>query len=178
MLVRSPATEAASSVIGALLCLLSLLFQSANAQQSLPDAPKPKNAKAPTKERSESGWPRTFTNGTDTFTIYPPQVDQWNENLIDLYCAVELKTGTESAAKYGVVWFQARTEVDKVNRLVTLDQAKVSKVKFPVASNQEATLTALLEKKLPVTAKTISLDRLEAALEPASELVKGVEVNN
>jgi hypothetical protein len=174
---RSPAA-AASSVLCALILLLSLFFSSANAQQSLPDAPKPKNVKTQTKEPSETGWPRTFSNGTDSFTIYPPQVDKWNENLIDLYCAVELKTGKNSAAKYGVVWFQARTEVDKVNRLVTLDQAKVARVKFLVASDKEATLTALLEKKLPVTAKTISLDRLEAALEPASELVKGVEVNN
>jgi hypothetical protein len=174
---RSP-TAAASSVICALILLLSLFFTSANAQQSLPDAPKPKNVKTQTKEPSETGWPRTFSSGTDSFTIYPPQVDKWNENLIDLYCAVELKTGKNSAAKYGVVWFQARTEVDKVNRLVTLDQAKVARVKFSVASDKEATLTALLEKKLPVTAKTISLDRLEAALEPASELVKGVEVNN
>jgi hypothetical protein len=89
-----------------------------------------------------------------------------------------LKTGKNGAAKYGVVWFQARTEVDKVNRLVTLDQARVARVKFSVASDKEATLTALLEKKLPATARTISLDRLEAALEPVSELVKGVEVNN
>jgi hypothetical protein len=42
-------------------------------------------------------------------------VDKWHENLIDLYCAVELKAGKESAAKHGVVWFQARTEMDKVN---------------------------------------------------------------
>jgi hypothetical protein len=105
-------------------------------------------------------------------------VDKWAENLIDLYCAVELKSGKEIAAKYGVVWFQARTEVDKVNRLVTLDQAKVTKVKFPVAQDKEAELTALLERKLPGATKTISLDRLESALEADSELFKGVAVKN
>ena len=178
MQMRSPATGAASSVICALIFLFSLLSSNANAQQSLPDSPKPKNAKTQTKEPSESGWPRTFTSGADTFTIYPPQVDKWNEDLIDLYCAVELKTEKESAAKYGVVWFEARTEVDKVNRLVTLDQAKVTKVKFPVASDKEAILTALLEKRLPGATKTVSLDRLEAALEANDELVKGVAVNN
>src|SRR5215467_2555337 len=173
MQMRSPVTGAASSVICALIFLLSLLSSKANAQQSLPDSPKPKNAKTQTKEPSESGWPRTFTSGADTFTIYPPQVDKWNENLIDLYCAVELKTEKESAAKYGVVWLQARTEVDKVNRLVTLDQAKVTKVKFPAAQEQESQLTALLEKKLPGATKTISLDRLEAALDVDSETFKG-----
>src|SRR6516165_11495603 len=161
MQMRSPATDAASSVICALIFLLSPLCSAANAHHSLPDSPKPQTAKTPMKEPSESRWPRTFTSGVDTFTIYPPQVDKWVENLIDLYCAVELKSGKESAAKYGVVWFQARTEVDKVNRLVTLDQTKVTKVKFPVAQNKEAELTALLEKKLPGATKTVSLDRLE-----------------
>ena len=68
--------------------------------------------------------------------------------------------------------------MDKVNRLVTLDQTKVTKVKFPVAQNKEAELTALLEKKLPGATKTVSLDRLELALEADSELFKGVAVKN
>jgi hypothetical protein len=178
MQMRSPATDAASSVICALIFMLSLLCSAANAQQSLPDSPKPKSAKAQTKAPSDSGWPRTFISGADTFTIYQPQVDKWDENLIDLYCAVELKSGKESAAKYGVVWFQARTEVDKINRLVTLDQAKITKVKFPVAQDKEAELTALLGEKLPGATKTISLDRLEAELDADNELVKGVDVNN
>ena len=178
MQMRSPATDAASSVICALIFMLSLLCSASDAQQSLPDSPKPKNTKTQTKAPSDSGWPRTFISGADTFIIYQPQVDKWDENLIDLYCAAELKSGKESAAKYGVVWFQARTEVDKVNRLVTLDQANITKVKFPVAQDKEAELTALLEKKLPGATKTISLDRLEAELDADNELVKGVDVNN
>ena len=178
MQMRSPATDAASSVICALIFLLFLLCSASDAQQSLPDSPKPKNAKTQTKAPSDSGWPRTFISGADTFTIYQPQVDKWDDNLISLYCAVQLKTGKESAAKYGAVWFQARTEVDKVNRLVTLDQANITKVKFPVAQDKEAELTALLEKKLPGATKTISLDRLEAELDADNELVKGVDVNN
>jgi hypothetical protein len=178
MQMRNPATDAASSAICALIFWLSLLCSATNAHQSLPDSPKPKNVKTQTKEPSESGWPRTFTSGVDTFTIFTPQVDKWDENLIDLYCAVELKSVKESAAKYGVVWFQARTEVDKVNRLVTLDQAKITKVKFPVAQDKEAELTSLLGEKLPRATKTISLDRLEAELDADNELVKGVDVNN
>jgi hypothetical protein len=163
------------------LAFLTYLFlTAANAQQPLPDSPKPKttSSKVQNKGSSESGWPRTFTSGTDIFTIYPPQVDKWDRNVVDLYCAVELKSGKETAAKYGVVWFQARTEVDKVNRLVTLDQAKVTKVKFPVAQDKEPDLAALLEKKLPGTTKTISLDRLEAALEAEDRVQNGIEVKN
>src|SRR3974377_1390275 len=148
MQMRSPVTHVASWAICGLIFMLSLLCSATNAQQSLPDSPKPKSVKTLTNGPAESRWPRTFTSGVDTFTIYPPQVDKWDENLIDLYCAVELKSVKESAVKYGVIWFQARTEVDKVNRLVTLDQAKITKVKFPVAQDKEAELTALLEEKL------------------------------
>ncbi|HEV2172676.1 MAG TPA: hypothetical protein VGR71_03870, partial [Nitrospira sp.] len=49
---------------------------------------------------------------------------------------------------------------------MTLDQAKVVKVKLPVAPEKEADLIALLEKKLPGATKTISLDRLEASSQP------------
>lgn len=147
-------------------------------QLGLPDAPKPKDNKTQPKEVSESGWPRTFTSGVNAFTIYQPQVDGWKDNLVNLYCAVELKAGKESAAKYGVVWIQARTEVDKVNRLVTLDEAQITKVLFPAVPDKETELRALLEKKLPGATRTISLDRLEAALEADNLAVKGVEVKN
>ena len=146
--------------------------------QNLPNAPSAQKAKTQTTQTKESGWPRTFTNGSDTFLVYQPQVDKWEGNLIDLYCAVELKTGKDGAAKYGVVWFQARTEVDKINRLVTFDQARVTKVKFPVAQEKETELTALLEKKLPGATKTMSLDRLEAAIEASDEGIKRVDVKN
>ena len=189
MQTRSSATDGALSIFWTLMFVVSGFFSPAHAQQPLPDTPRPKtqtqqsppnalSPKAQAKGASETGWPRTFTSGTDTFTIYPPQVDKWDENLIDLYCAVEFRAGKESAAKYGVAWFQARTEVDKVNRLVTLDQAKVTQVKFPVAPDREPVLTTLLEKKLPGFTRTISLDRLEAALEANNETVKGVDVKN
>lgn len=169
---------AALSVFWTLIPAISLFFEAARAQEPLPDTPKPKGIPTQLRGTPEHAWPRTFTSGINTFTVYQPQLDKWDENLVDLYCAVELTTGKGTAPKYGVVWIQARTEVDKINRLVTLDQAKITHVKFPVASDKEAELTALLEKKLPGATKTISLDRLEAALETDSESIKGVDVKN
>jgi hypothetical protein len=150
----------------------------AKPQQPLPNAPSAQKAKTQSAGPKDTGWPRTFTSGTDTFTVYQPQVDKWEGNLVDLYSAVELKTGKDSAAKYGVVWFQARTEVDKVNRLVTLDQATVTKVKFPVAADKEPELRSLVEAKLPGATKTISLDRLEAMIEADNEVIKRIDVKN
>jgi hypothetical protein len=151
----------------------------ARGQQTLPDAPSAtQTGKSHVARTSEGGWPRIFKNENDTFSIYPPQVDKWEGNLVELYCAVELKQGKDSTPKYGVVSLQARAEVDKINRLVTLDNMKVTSVKFPSAADKEAGLMALLEKKLPGATKTISLDRLESAIEADSETMKGVEVKN
>ena len=146
--------------------------------QNLPNAPSAQKATVKKAQASEANWPRTETSGADTFLIYQPQVEKWEGNHVDLYSAVELKTGKDGAAKYGVVWFNARTEVDKINRLVTLDQVQLTKVTFPAATAKEAELTALLQKKLPGATKTMSLDRLQAALEAAGEEIKGVEVKN
>ena len=146
--------------------------------QPLPNAPSAHKAKAQTTRTSDNGWPRTITSAADTFIIYQPQVDKWDGNRIDLYAAVELKTGKDGPSKYGVIWFNARTEVDKLNRLVTMDQIQLTKVKFPVAPEKEPELTALIQKKLPGATRTFSLDRLEADLQADGEPIKGVEVKN
>jgi hypothetical protein len=147
------------------------------AQETFPDAPSAQKVKT-RNALADNGWPRTFSSGADTFTIYQPQVDKWEGNLIDLYSAVELKSGKNSPAKYGVVWLQARTEVDKINRVVTLDQAKVTRVKFPAAPDKEPALNAVLEKKLPGATKTISLDRLQAEIDTDGRAIETIRVNN
>ncbi len=146
--------------------------------QTLSNAPSTQKAKTQSAKTSGEGWPRTFTSGADKFLIYQPQVDTWDGDRIDLYAAVEVKTGESGPSNYGVVWFSARTEVDKVNRLVTLDQVQLTKIKFPAAHEKESELSALLSQKFPSATKTISLDRLEAMLEAKGEAVKTVEVRN
>ena len=97
-----------------------------------------------------------------------------------LYSAVEVKNQSkDSNPNYGVVWFNARTEVDKINRLVTLDQVAAHESEVSrLLPSKEPELTTLLQQKLPGATKTISLDRLEAALEADGEPIKGVEVKN
>jgi hypothetical protein len=168
-----------------MLCVSVLVYLSlpalrtAHAQnQNLSNAPSAQKAKVQKTQVSESGWPRTITSGSDTFLIYEPQVEKWEGNRVYVYSAVELKSGKDAAANYGVIWYNARTEVDKINRLVTLDQVEITKVSFPVAPAKEAELSALLQQKVPGVTKTISLDRMTAALEAAGEDIKTVEVKN
>lgn len=178
--MRIPGSALTARLFPLFFSIFCLLVAAASPQQTLPNAPSAQKAKAKSVSTSDNGWPRTVTSGADTFTIYQPQVDKWSGNRVDLYSAVEVKAGTgkQAAANYGVIWFHARTEVDKVNRQVTLDQVQLDKVKFPAAPDKDAELASLLEKKLPGATKTISLDRLEAALEASGDRIHGVEVKN
>ena len=87
-----------ASVFWALTPGIFVLSSTVNAQQHLPDSPKPKITAAQLNLISESAWPRTFTSGVSTFTIYQPQVEKWEDDVVSLYFAVEVKTGKGTAA--------------------------------------------------------------------------------
>jgi len=157
-----------------------LIFLAAPAfltSSDLPNAPSNQKQKL-SSISNDTGWPRTLNENGEDFVIYQPQVDKWNGNRIDLYSAVELKSAAQASSKYGVVWFSARAEVDKINRLVTLNSLEISKVHFPVAPDKNAAILAMLKAKMPGKTKTISLDRLEASDKAVAPQFVGVEVKN
>jgi hypothetical protein len=160
------------------ICLiLCLVLPALVASQDLPNSPSTQKAKL-TAIGTDTGWPRKIKEGVQEFVIYQPQVDKWEGNRIYLYSAMERKMETHTASQYGVVWFSARTEVDKINRLVTLDDLDISKVHFPTAPNNDASILAMLKAKMPGKTKTITLDRLEAGVRAASPKFNGVTVKN
>lgn len=188
-------------------CTLSLLFTfplfSLRAQTSLPDHPQPQQSlpDAPSAVRRlpehstpqgsagstqaaprvDEAWPRKASRGDETISMYQPQVEAWESDELRAYAALALESKTNKTTKYGVVWFTAQTEVDKVNRQVTLDDFQITKVKFPTLEAKEADYQAFLQAKLPGKSKVIALDRLEAALvasESEQAGIKALQVNN
>ena len=123
--------------------------------------------------------------------MFQPQLEAWQGEELRAYAALSVakkdnvdtakENAQKSPSKYGVVWFTARTEVDKVNRQVTLNNFQITAVKFPTMQNREAEYKAFLQTKLPAKSKVIALDRLETDLEAsdaAQAAIKGVPVNN
>src|ERR1700758_4356716 len=156
-------------------------------QQSLPDAPsavrrppdhsKPQVSAGATqaKPRVDEAWPRKATRGDETISMYQPQLEVWKDDELHAYAALALESKTKSTTKYGVVWFTAQTEVDKVNRQVTLDNFQITKVKFPTMETKETEYQTFLQAKLPGKSKVIALDRLEAALAASDSEQAGPE---
>ena len=168
-----------------LLLSASLLSCCLAVAQKLPDAPsatkqqsKQQTKQAAPASTAEQAWPRTFTSGTDTFSVYQPQVEKWDGDRLYLYSAVEVANANNKSTNYGVIWFDARAEVDKLNRTVTLDQLQLTKVNFPSEPGKNSELMQLLETTLPKATKIVSLDRLMAATEADNQAIKTVEVKN
>src|SRR5271166_5840170 len=108
-------------------------------------------------------WPRVVTSQGATLSIYQPQVDTWSGNLLKAYAAVKVVTPGKTATDYGVIWFTANTEVDKVNRVVTLDTFNITKQSFPTLPNNGAAYASAFTGELPWN-QTIPLDLLESDL--------------
>ena len=163
--------------IAKIVLLLGLTLPLFALTQNLPNAPSAQQAKL-SNLNTDTGWPRTVKDGAREFVIHQPQVDRVEGTQVFLYSAIAMKAAAKEAPNYGVVWFHARTEVDKVNRLVTLDSAQVTKVDFPAAHGEESGVLELLNKRLPGKTKMISLDRYEAMVRTAAPQIEGVKVNN
>src|SRR5438477_4177002 len=153
-------------------------------QYPLPDHPKPQpSAAAPAKNPPvDSPWPREAVRGNTKILMYQPQLETWEGDELHAYAAISVEDQGNAKLKYGVIWFTAWTEVDKVNRQVTMDRFEITRIKVPTMADKEQEYRDFLQAKLPGKSRTIALDRLEAALAAvASERgvdVVGVPVNN
>jgi len=122
---------------------------------------------------ADQGWPRTYaTSDGDTLTVFQPQIDSWVGDQLQARFAVSSLIRGASVEVYGVAFFSARTDVDKVNRVVYLEDMKVTKVTFPSAHEREGPFQAQLTQVIPARSRAIALDRLEAMLANADAAQK------
>jgi hypothetical protein len=110
------------------------------------------------------GWPRSFDDGGTKITVYQPQLERWDHVTLDARAAVAIEPQGASQPVYGVVWFSSRTEIDKEQRLVTLENVDLPRASFPSAPDNADAWLALLKTHFGGVTKTVSLDRLEASL--------------
>ncbi len=113
----------------------------------------------------EDAWPRELVGSDATFSIFQPQYERWEQGHLDGRAAVAVEGQASPAPRYGVMWFTARTQVDKESRMVTLEDLTVSRVDFPTAPRGGADYLAALQRKFSDEPLTIALDRLQAELE-------------
>jgi hypothetical protein len=120
-------------------------------------------------------WPRSFTLSGATLRVYQPQVEKWEGNQLEFRAAVEATPTNGGTRSFGVIWCTARTEVNRVTRLVTLEDLHLTRSNFPTLADNGASYRRGLEQQLGGSRRTIALDRLEASL-AASGTVHAVAI--
>ena len=167
------------SVVPVWLLLATMLLGAQT--NELPDAPSASLAVSnKNSQKVDWDWPREAMVGDEHILMHQPQLESWHEDEIRLYAALSIE-GKDKKINYGVVWFTAQTEVDKVNRRVTLDNFQLTKIRFPALGSRESQYEAFLKAKLPGKSRVIALDRLETAMATLSKEeteIKGLAVKN
>src|SRR5262245_27454609 len=85
----------------------------------------------PPAPAGDQAWPREFQSGSTTFTVYQPQVESWKSRDLSGRAAVSVKDAISPEEQFGVIWFTAKTNVNRAENLVTLDDITLTKANFP-----------------------------------------------
>ena len=96
---------------------------------------------------NDNGWPRKFAIGGSSVAVYQPQIEEWSGNSFSARAAIAITEGQSKQPLYGVVWFTARAEIDKVNRLVTLSDFKVKKINLPMAPERAVAFVSAFQSR-------------------------------
>jgi len=147
-------------LVGGVVAVLLGLAGCTPAMPVSEEAPRPAMVEAP-----EDSWPRRFTSGDITFSIFQPQYEHWEQGQLDGRAAVAVEDHASPEPRYGVIWFTARTQIDKETRMVALEDLTLSKSDFPTVADGGAAYFAALRQLLSAPPLTIALDRLQAQLD-------------
>src|SRR5215831_15534297 len=128
-----------------------------------------------TARADDSTWPRELNTDKGVLTIYQPQPEKFENNVLSGRAAVSLVPKGKTTPVFGVFWFTGRVDTDRDKGTATIRDISVTNVRWPESSKEKEDeakvfLTSLMPKKeIP-----ISLDRLKASLATAELEQKSV----
>ena len=155
------ASRALCRVVLALVCGVCLAAR-VHAQDSTDQLQA--GAQSPPDGVAEDTWPRVIKGDASTLTVYPPSFQSWTGTELKGTCALAIANADGKSQTFGVLAFTATTEVNKLNRVVTLSGIRVSSVSVPENAALQASISAEIASKSQGRVLRVSLDRLEAAV--------------
>ena len=121
-------------------------------------------APTPAPDTVEGSWPRIFTAGTDEITIYPPAMQSWSGTTVTGTCPMSIAQTGGKTQNFGTMSFTAATEVNKLNRMVTLSQITVTGISLPENPAKQNSLMSEIASRSLGKSINVALDRFEAAV--------------
>jgi hypothetical protein len=123
-------------------------------------------------------WPRVVDLSNGQVLVYQPQVNKWQDNRIDFRSAAAIKPVNAKEETFGVIFANARTQVDKTMRTVVFEDLKVTKIDFPTLPDRGAAYAPELQAEFAKSVRSIALDRVKSSLALEGVKPPTVAVNN
>lgn len=120
---------------------------------------------AAAQEEAVESWPRQLDGDRGQILIYQPQIESYENNVLEGRCALSVTYQGRSEPVFGAIWFEAQLETDLETRIATLENFSVTAAKFPTEEqNTIDEINRYLETEIPQWDLTIDIDRLLASM--------------
>jgi hypothetical protein len=157
-------------------CTTSLVFPPGLSGQTGKGAPP---ARRPTSIQQASDiWPRAYSLPSEAqIVIFQPQAASWdNQKHLVAMAAVSYTKKDAEKPEMGTIKLESDTSVALQERLVKFTTPKVTETSFQTLSKEQVQeIVTEIEKLIPDTERTISLDRVLAQIDKSTITPKNVE---
>ena len=116
----------------------------------------------------DSGWPRTLPVDAGMVTIYAPQVDGLDGDVLRYRAALAWRPSADAEPVFGAGWFESKVNIDRDQRIVHPLDLRITNTRFPAGTADVQTgLAAALAQQAPGWNLDFPLDQLDSALQAA-----------
>ena len=115
-------------------------------------------------------WPRDLDIQSGVVTMYQPQVDTLDGDILSFRAALSYKDQPGSEPIFGAAWFVSRVEIDRETRTVRMVELNLSNTRFPEGSEHvHGELEQFIREGMRTWNVDFSLDGLLTSLEASEE---------
>src|SRR6185436_7493553 len=86
---------------------------------------------------ADTTWPREITTEKGVLTIYQPQPEKLEGNVLTGRAAISLTPQGQSAPVFGVFWFSCRVDANQDNGEATLRDIAVTQARWPESTAEK-----------------------------------------
>ncbi|MDF3127640.1 hypothetical protein P0Y35_00380 [Kiritimatiellaeota bacterium B1221] len=129
----------------------------------------------PLKAITVDSWPRHIRIESGIMTVYQPQIDQLDGNILTGRAAVAYKANQNADPVFGAVWIKGTLEIHRSENLVKYIELEITDTRFPDGSEQAGTeFQAAIKEGMKTWELDTTLDALKTSL-AASEVAESAE---
>ena len=133
-------------------------------------------SKAQDAQQIEASWPREIESSLGKIVIYQPQLDTLEGNVVNGRAAVSLQGPEKKDPLFGAIWFRSEISVDRDAGLVTVEDTKILRSKFPDATPEDLQkFQDIVDTEINKWDMVMTLEQVQASLSASQKEVASTE---